>query len=127
MSTRKQITKHARQLRQESTFEEDAFWFKVRNRKFNGLKFNRQFPIVYTITSTHRYFVADFYCHEKKLVIELDGKIHIKTKEYDENRDTILKELGLKVLRIQNEELDDWFKLKEKILTFIENDKLQTK
>ena len=51
------------------------------------------------------YFIADFYCAEKKLIIELDGKIHDEQKEYDENRDRILKEMKLKVIRFKNHEL----------------------
>jgi len=50
-----------------------------------------------------RFFVADFYCHEHKLIIEVDGKIHEIQKDRDEMRDFIISTMGLKVLRIQNE------------------------
>ncbi|MBX6362177.1 MAG: DUF559 domain-containing protein, partial [Acidobacterium ailaaui] len=53
---------------------------------------------------------------EKRLVIELDGKIHDFQKEYDANRDFILKQLNLRILRIKNEELKDMKEVKRKIL-----------
>jgi len=56
-------------------------------------------------------FIADFYCHEKQLVIELDGKIHEKQKEYDEYRTFIINQLGIRVRRIKNEELMDLAKV----------------
>jgi very-short-patch-repair endonuclease len=56
---------------------------------------------------TVRYYIADFYCHEKKLVIEIDGKIHDHQKEYDNYRTFIINQLGMRVWRLKNEELDD--------------------
>ena len=53
------------------------------------------------------FYIADFYCHEKKLVIELDGKIHDNQKEYDEYRTFLINQLGIRVHRIKNEELKD--------------------
>jgi len=50
-----------------------------------------------------RFFIADFYCHEAKLVIEIDGGIHETQKEYDEMREQIIKLLGYKVIRFSNE------------------------
>lgn len=88
-------------------------WQRLRARKINGLKFLRQYPVVYqSINHQLFYFIADFYCAEKKLVIELDGKIHEQTKEYDENRDFILNEMKLNVVRFKNEEI-------EKVIEFV--------
>ncbi|HVZ97615.1 MAG TPA: endonuclease domain-containing protein [Chitinophagaceae bacterium] len=52
-------------------------------------------------------YVADFYCHEKKLVIELDGGVHNaeEVKKYDEYREEHLKESGLTILRFKNEQI----------------------
>jgi very-short-patch-repair endonuclease len=52
-------------------------------------------------------FIADFYCHEVKLVIEVDGSVHDnhEVKEYDEGRTYELKELGITVVRFRNEEV----------------------
>jgi leucyl-tRNA synthetase len=77
----------ARQLRKNMTPEEKLLWKNLRNRKFFGLKFLRQHPIVYdTINNKPLFFVPDFYCAEKRTIIEIDGKIHDFQKEYDKRR-----------------------------------------
>ncbi len=87
-----------RRLRAEQTEAEAALWQLLRNRKLIGEKFRRQVPI-------SRY-VVDFYCHERKLVVELDGAIHENPDQqlHDQNRDTFLHSLGLRILRFSNEE-----------------------
>jgi very-short-patch-repair endonuclease len=117
-----QIKELSRLLRQKQTLAENLFWQEFRNRKFKGLKFNRQFPIIYQTTNSneHFFFVADFYCFEKKLVVELDGHIHDLQKEKDFNRDKVIEGLGLKVLRIKNKELENLDLVKHKILNIIE-------
>ena len=92
----------ARDLRKRNTVAEDAFWQMVRNRKFLGLKFKRQFPIKFDHEDRKRFFIADFYCHEKKLVIEIDGGIHESQKEYDKLHDEIIRILGLQIIRFSN-------------------------
>jgi len=89
----------ARELRRSQTPAEAALWELLRNRQLIGIKFKRQFPI-------GRY-VADFYCHDRKLVVELDGEIHElpRQENHDQNRDTYLRSLGLRILRISNEEV----------------------
>ena len=89
----------ARGLRKNSTGAELLLWNELRNSKLNGFKFRRQHPM--------NRFVADFYCHEAKLVIEIDGDIHqiAENKEHDDGRTYELKELGLKVIRFTNEEV----------------------
>ncbi len=90
------------------TESEKTLWKELRNRRLSGLKFLRQHPLFYFSLNKRKYlFIADFYCAEKSLVIELDGKIHDYTKEYDMNRDTVMFERGLNVLRIKNEELEN--------------------
>lgn len=118
-----QIKEICRSLRQNQTPSEKLLWENFRNRKFNGMKFNRQYPIIYetTYTNEHFFFVADFYCFEKKLVIELDGPIHNFQKEKDYNRDKVIEGLGLKVLRIQNEELGNLEMVKLKILNILDS------
>ncbi|HRD40564.1 MAG TPA: endonuclease domain-containing protein [Bacteroidia bacterium] len=109
------ITKRCRRLRKNSTPAEQLLWQRLRGRKINGLKFLRQYPFIYqSINYKLYYFIADFYCAEKKLVIELDGKIHEQTKEYDENRDFILNEMKLTVVRFKNEEI-------EKVISFVKS------
>ena len=87
-----------RRLRTEQTEAEAALWQLLRNRKLIGGKFRRQVPV-------GRY-VADFYCHECKLIIELDGGVHSDPDQqlHDRNRDTFLLSLGLRILRVSNKE-----------------------
>jgi len=111
-----EILKISRQLRKIQTKEEQLLWSELRNRKFYGKKFLRQHPFIYdSKKNEHFFFVADFYCAEGKLVIELDGKIHENQKERDEHRDEILTGLGLRIERIKNEELQVMENVKMKI------------
>lgn len=105
----KQYFKDARRdLRKESTDEEEMFWFEVRNSKL-GLRFKRQ-------ESIGRYIV-DFYCPKKKLAIEIDGLQHKNNAEYDEERTRYLNNYGIKVLRFWNEEVNsDITKVMEKVV-----------
>jgi very-short-patch-repair endonuclease len=66
-------------------------------RKFEGLRFRRQNPI-------GRY-IADFYCHELKLIIEIDGEIHSKQRQYDKNRDAYLAACGYITMRFTDREI----------------------
>ena len=93
------LFEYSRELRQVSTQAEKLLWVRLRNRKLNGLKFRRQHPI--------DKYVADFYCHEKKLVIELDGAIHDEKEniDYDIARTFELGGLNISVLRFRNDEV----------------------
>ena len=95
-----------RSLRKKQTPSEKLLWKYIRDRRLEGKKFVRQYPIYYkNINGKQEFFIADFYCAEHNLVVELDGKVHDSNKEYDEQRDIIIKGKGLSVLRIKNEEL----------------------
>jgi very-short-patch-repair endonuclease len=99
------ITQLCRQLRQNQTPAEIQLWEELRNRHLAAYKFRRQHPIIYYgMQGRKSFFVPDFYCARKKLIIELDGKIHEFQKDYDENRDMVLAQLGLRTIRILNEE-----------------------
>ena len=68
------IRNYARQLRTNQTPAETFVWDKVRNRNFHGFKFTRQYIISFKLyTPNIQYFIVDFFCHEKKLILELDG------------------------------------------------------
>lgn len=104
--TWKSITEIARELRKNPTPSEKLLWKHLRKRQLRGYKFLRQKPFVHEQRQNkHFFYIADFYCAELKLVIEVDGKIHDFQKEYDYQRDMVLNGLGLSVLRIKNEEL----------------------
>jgi very-short-patch-repair endonuclease len=117
-----QIYRFAREMRKEQTPAEKILWEQIRNRKLDGYKFLRQHPIPYRIYNNQKgYFIPDFYCAEKKLIIELDGKIHEFQKEYDTNRQSILHDLDLNVIRFKNEELDDLNKVLDMIRIQLKN------
>lgn len=92
------ILQHARDNRHPLTPAEAKVWARVRNRAL-GFKIRRQHPIW--------RFIADFYCAEAKLVIEIDGDSHAEPdqKDYDRARTDWLEERGYKVLRITNEDV----------------------
>ena len=93
------LYQYGRELRQESTEAEKLLWTELRNRKLNGLKFRRQHAL--------DKFIVDFYCNERKLVVELDGGVHDEkiNKEYDEARTAMLGGLGIYTLRFRNDEV----------------------
>jgi very-short-patch-repair endonuclease len=91
----------AKRLRRISTPSEDAIWELLRDRKLLGLKFRRQVPI--------GPYVADFYCYELRLVLEIDGSIHEEDSQiaHDRNRDANLEALGFRLLRFTNRDADE--------------------
>ncbi len=116
----RKIRIHAQELRNSMTESEKFLWEELKGRKLSGYKFLRQHPILYKGNLIRfNYFIADFYCYEKKTVIEVDGPVHDTTKEYDHFRDSELKELGINILRLKNEELTNLEEVKKKILTFL--------
>jgi len=87
----------ARGLRQHMTRAEETLWAQLRGSRFHGAKFKRQVPF-------DRY-VADFYCHAAKLVLEIDGKQHEWFADYDAGRTQILEAYGVRVMRFTNAEV----------------------
>ncbi len=87
----------AREMRQAPNDAEAAIWNALRDRRLRGFKFRRQQPL--------GNYIADFYCVDAKLVVELDGKAHANTKEYDAERDAWLQSQGILVIRFSNEDV----------------------
>ena len=85
------MTEIARRLRREATHSEAILWRALRNRKLDGHKFRRQFPI--------GAFALDFYCPEAGLAVEIDGPIHAEQQEADRQRQEILESLGIRFIR----------------------------
>jgi len=103
-------TEYAREQRKFATPEELKMWELLRNRKFLNFKFSRQYPIVISSNQEKRtFYIADFFCHALGLIIEIDGPIHEKQKIYDQARDKTLNDLGYKVLRLKNEQINEEF------------------
>jgi very-short-patch-repair endonuclease len=111
----------ARDLRKNQTPSEAIMWEMLRARKFMGLKFLRQHPFVINqMNGKNSFYIADFYCAEKKFVLEIDGLIHNFQTEYDQTRDENIAELGLTILRITNEEIEkDVYEVLDKIKQFL--------
>jgi very-short-patch-repair endonuclease len=89
----------ARELREKPTTAEALLWQLLRNRQLLGFKFRRQ----------HQFgdYIADFYCHEARLVIECDGSVHDRNEQWhhDQNRDAYMIAQGLRVLRFTNQQV----------------------
>ena len=94
----KNLTERARENRKNPTMAESKIWNEVlRMRQFADYKFLRQKPI--------DNYIADFYCSELRLVIEIDGDSHAETVEYDAERTKVLQALGLTVVRYTNDDV----------------------
>jgi very-short-patch-repair endonuclease len=89
----------ARILRENMTFHEKLHWEKLKQKQICGVRFRRQHPI--------DFFIADFYCHEARLVVEIDGEIHKQQKEYDDGRSAEMERYLIKVLRFTNSEVEN--------------------
>jgi very-short-patch-repair endonuclease len=96
---RKHKTQFTKKLRRKMTPEEVILWQLLRNRHSREVKFRRQVNI--------GPYIVDFLCKEHRIVIEVDGSIHDEEdqKKYDLVRDTFLRELDYKILRIRNEDI----------------------
>ncbi|MDQ0967260.1 cyclase [Flavobacterium sp. W4I14] len=92
------IFENAKRLRNNVTEAENLLWHVISNKQL-GAKFRRQHPI--------SCFIADFYCHEAKLIIELDGSIHDLPEviNNDIERQKVLEGFGIKVMRFKNAKL----------------------
>jgi len=95
----RELIARARQLRQEATSAEQLLWELLRNRQLLGRKFRRQHPI--------GRFIADFFCDDANLVIEIDGAIHQEAsqQERDRVRAEALQQYGYYLLRFSNEQV----------------------
>jgi very-short-patch-repair endonuclease len=91
---------------------EKCLWQRINNKQIKGYRFCRQKPL--------GGFIVDFYCVKAKLVIEVDGRIHLnrEMRENDRNRDEYLKSLNLFVLRFTNNEI---FTNIEEVVNIISN------
>ena len=89
----------AKRLRDNQTDAEIFLWNNLGIIQIKGIRFKRQHPVL--------YFIADFYCHKAKLIIEVDGGYHDIPEQYlyDKNRENELTELGLKVIRFSNNDV----------------------
>ena len=102
--------KAAKSLRKNMTFHEKLLWERLNLKQINGVRFRRQHPI--------DFFIADFYCHEARLVVELDGEVHNNQREYDDGRSAEMERYFIKVLRFKNSDIEENI---ENVVKSIEN------
>src|SRR5512135_1826155 len=76
---------------------EEKLWQRLRAHRLGGLKFRRQHPL--------GPFIADFYCAECRLVVEIDGDIHDLQAQHDQARTERFEEYGYRVIRFRNEQV----------------------
>lgn len=86
------------ELRNNMTEPEKKLWQILRNKQM-GIKFRRQHGI--------GHYIADFYCPELKMVIEIDGESHFseESKDSDKIRDDFMLSLGIKTIRLKNNDI----------------------
>jgi len=101
----------ARLLRKKMTHPEKLLWEKLKHKQINGLRFRRQHPI--------DFFIADFYCHAAKLVVEIDGEIHEGKKDYDDGRLAGMEKYLIRVIRFTNKEVENNI---EQVINLIEDE-----
>ena len=93
------ILAHCRELRQNATLPENILWSLLRSHRLKDAHFRRQHSI-------DRY-ILDFYCHEARLAIELDGSQHLEesNRVYDQKRMEFFQSRGIRVIRFWNDEV----------------------
>jgi very-short-patch-repair endonuclease len=93
------IFSNAKKLRENPTQAEELMWLSLRNNQLEGYKFRRQYPSL--------NYIVDFYCHQLKLVVEIDGEYHktVEQKKLDKKRTVNIQFQGLDVIRFTNEEV----------------------
>ncbi len=93
------LTDFARQLRRNLTPAERILWTALRSRRFDELKFRRQYPL--------GKYVLDFFCPTLGVAVELDGESHVGKGKADQFRDKWLQGQGCYVLRVWNPDIYD--------------------
>ena len=99
-TTTTKIVQAAREQRRQPTPAEKKLWDALRGRRLAGLKFRRQHP--------YGQFMLDAFCVEYQLEVEVDGDVHddLAQAARDAERTKFLKERGIRVLRVSNEEVE---------------------
>ncbi len=91
------LKEYARQLRNHPTQSEKFFWKMLKGKEIHGYDFHRQKPL--------DNYIADFFCFELMLAIELDGYTHLfeEVQQKDHRKQERLSELGVTVLRFTDD------------------------
>ena len=117
------VREYARLHRRNPTPAEEIAWEKLRKRRFRNKRFLRQKVIcVHLEQDTPVYFIADFYCAEHKLILEVDGPIHSFQRKDDDLRDSLILARGYCVVRVTNSQVEnEWELVERKINAAIED------
>lgn len=96
LHNRKELKERRKHLRNNGTSAEATLWTLLSKKQLDGRKFRRQHSI--------KNYIVDFYCPSEKLIVELDGDVHFSGAgfESDQKRDSELRKLGFKIIRIEN-------------------------
>ena len=106
----------ARELRNNMTFAEKATWRMLNGKQFNGYDFHRQKPI--------GEFIADFYCYDLRLVIEIDGITHLDEDviRKDRIKSQYFTSIGLNILRFSDDlVLGNWMMVEKELIQYIKD------
>ena len=97
----KSLVPYAKELRKNMTKEERHLWYDFLN----------DYPVRFSRQKVLGKYIVDFYSASAKIIIELDGSQHFEEagQKYDKNRDEYLKEYGLNIIRIPNNEINENF------------------
>jgi len=93
------VRTNAKTLRHSQTDSEGKLWLALRSHQFENVHFRRQHPI--------GNYIADFCSPKHRLIIELDGSQHFDQFQYDERRTKYLESRGYKVLRFNNNDVQN--------------------
>jgi very-short-patch-repair endonuclease len=107
-----ELKQYRKTLREKSTSAEVALWNLLKNKQLEGRKFRRQYSL--------GKYIADFCCPAEKLIIELDGQVHVDNAQIEKDiiRDQNIENLGFVILRFENRLV---FEVPESVLTEIKN------
>lgn len=107
-----ELFRYAQEMRKNPTESEKVLWNILRKFRNKGYIFRRQHPV--------DIFIADFYCHKLKLIIEVDGGVHDSEQamEYDDGRSAELEKYGLNIIRFTNDQV---LKETEEVTIHIQN------
>jgi very-short-patch-repair endonuclease len=99
--TTTQIMYKAGILRKSMTSAESKLWQALRRRELAGFRFRRQHPI--------NYYIADFFCYQAMLVVEVDGGYHLEKEQFerDKQRTKVINEFNIRVIRFTNDEVEN--------------------
>ena len=92
--TNQTLLQHARSMRRQPTTAEQVLWQRLRRSQLGNYKFRRQQPL--------GQYIVDFYCHQTRLIIEIDGDVHAHQETYDAERTAWLEANGYRVVRFSN-------------------------